>query len=129
MPVELDLDNYEVARPNGKKHAEKTLMGDLDSLYIAYQEENIGEIPACIFLYSWLMPCVKCTELIIDKLCQPPFEDTPVIVVFTNPYQEESEVIAESNRQKFLRENFEVYQVHPSKDSHKILNGAVHRLG
>ena len=117
MPQEWQYDNYIVARPKGRKHSEKIIMDELDSLYIAYLEENDDQIPACIFLYSWLMPCVKCTNLIIAKLSHPCFAGIPVVVAFTNRYKGESEALADINRERLLSENFEVYQVHPRGDT------------
>lgn len=112
MPSRYDYGNYIVACPTsrGKKHAEQIIFDEFESLYRAFHL-TAGENPACIFLYSWLMPCVKCTDLIINKLELPPYNNIPVIIAYTNPNNTDGEAIENESRKRLLNKNFTVYKV------------------
>ena len=62
-----NLCNYMVARPQNNRHAEVRLMDDLETLLCMYS--SLG-MPQCrsLVLYSWLLPCLRCTEYIVKML-------------------------------------------------------------
>ena len=111
MPQKHQYNNYIVASYNGKRHAEKTLMRECQALFEGYEIENHHTTPACVLLYSKLMPCAKCASLIIDTLSQPPFENISGVIAYTYPYRKETEQVASSSRERFFKEGLQVYQV------------------
>ena len=65
-PAGRNFTNFIVARPNGPAHAEEIIFdyGDLNNLC---EERCIQQPIRTLLLYSWLMPCSKCTERIIEE--------------------------------------------------------------
>ena len=59
-----NLKNYLVARPDRGHHSEKILLDQEYQLWSAYTEDHPTG-PKCIILYSWLLPCSKCTTEIL----------------------------------------------------------------
>ena len=83
MPAKYsDFDNYITARPYGGLHAEHNLIPQLDHLYSAFVSKH-NEAPSYIILYTWITPCSSCAQMILDKLSQPPYRDTPRLVAYT----------------------------------------------
>ena len=111
MPQSHQYSNYTVASYKGKKHAEKTLMRECQALFEGYEIENCSTTPACILLYSKLMPCANCANLIIDTQSQPPFQNMSGVIAYTGPYRKETKEVARNSRQRFLDEGLHVYQV------------------
>ena len=103
--------NYLVARPtcSGGHHAEHYLMQQLDYLLLAYLLKN-SRLPSCIVLYSWITPCSDCAELIIDKLCTPPYDDIPTVVAYTTNTHAKGDNV-EKARQRLRDCGFKVQQI------------------
>ena len=109
MPQQYDMYKYLCARPSGKVHAESILLKQLDNLLSGYQSKKY-ELPSCIVLYSWITPCSDCTELIIDKLCTPPYDDIPTVVAYTTNTHAKGDNV-EKARQRLRDSGFTVQQV------------------
>ena len=89
-----DYNNYIVARPEYNSHAEKALLDELDPLWSAFVASN-GRPPKHIVLYSWMIPCTECTELIINILCCKRYKSVGKIVAYRRKIW--SELSAEEN--------------------------------
>ena len=66
FPMEDNFCNYMTARPHGRRHAEVRLMKRWERLLCTY--ESLGR-PSCrsIVIYTWLLPCMQCTEAIAES--------------------------------------------------------------
>ena len=95
------FDNYIIAQPSMRKgnttHAEKVILNNFDKLWTAYKIQNDSQIPASIILYSWIMPCVRCTNLIIKRLSHL---GVPVTVIYTISWQKERADVQVNSRQR-----------------------------
>ena len=95
MPTKYDdFDNYIVSRPWKREdfHAEELLIPELDHLYSAFKSKH-NEAPSYIILYTWITPCSSCAQMILDKLSQPPYRDTPRLVAYTTNTQKRGDDI------------------------------------
>ena len=62
-----DAVTYLSARPGGKEHSEEKLLRyfrDLEDNFVRFY----GEPPAVVILYTWLMPCRNCIDMICWEL-------------------------------------------------------------
>ena len=91
-PQEAQISNYVVARPDNGNHAERFLLNNLNTLMINAR-------PHLILLYSWMMPCPRCTTAIERSLGNM----VNVVVVYTVDWKEISYDENEGNRRR-LRE-------------------------
>ena len=91
MPQDLDsFGNYIVARPSHNSwHSEEVIFSEsvilsspFSCLWDAYVECS-GQYPKCILLYSWNLPCSRCTDVIIRSLGDRLYKETSVIVAHT----------------------------------------------
>lgn len=106
------LVNYIVARPDQSYspplhvvHAEKILLNRFDVL----KEKFPGSSISTVLLYSWLMPCSGCTQLIIQKFKNAPYK---VVVAYNNDWTKAiTEDENEKNRSKLREAGIDVYQV------------------
>ena len=96
---ESQIGNYIVARPSHNEwHSEDVIFSALISsslfsrLWDAYKKYN-GHSPKCILLYSWNLPCSRCTKLIIRSLNDRPYSETSVIVAYNAHWSDETEFI------------------------------------
>ena len=105
-PCMPDNDNYLVARPHNGKHAEIIMLEKVDALWSAYVGKH-GEQPVGVFLYSWLMPCTNCTNMILDKLAERRAE---VTVAYTGKNFEETKDTQENNRNLLKQRHITVYR-------------------
>ena len=70
--------NYVAARPENVPqleeaiHAEDHLLGELRRLWNNYRN-YFGQTPTFMLLYSWIMPCQTCTNLILNYFQAAPF--------------------------------------------------------
>ena len=80
-PDSSTYNNYLAARPNNGVHSEIQILDRLDSLYNAYKAKHNGQSPKALLLYSWIVPCKKCTDELIVKLTSEPFKSIPTKVV------------------------------------------------
>ena len=113
--------NYIVARPSSNScHSEEEIFGHQCSvtdspfshLWNTYVERNHGAYPKCIFIYSWNLPCSRCTDVIIRSLREEPYNRVSVIVAHTRFWdRSESESQLKKNTQKLACENIMVKQV------------------
>jgi len=73
-----DFGNYVCTRPERVPktmiHSEERILQEIDALWSAYKNTN-ERTPNMIVLYSWIMPCPKCTDLIINHLNRFPYTD------------------------------------------------------
>ena len=80
--------NYIVARPIRRKnyHAEIEIFGNpstcnsnFKKLWDAYQLKR-GKRPDYILIFSWILPCSNCTEVIIESLKNSPYNEARTFV-------------------------------------------------
>ena len=111
--------NYIVARPvNNSYHSEEEIFGMYSStnspfieLWNSYVSRN-GTSPKCILLYSWNLPCSRCTDVIIRSLEEQPYNTTSVIVAHTTYWKwSESESVLRQNIEKLKKKNVSVHHV------------------
>ena len=79
FPLDEDLYNYITARPDGGDHAEDLIMNKFYSLLRNYLKKQ-----SCrsIILYTWLLPCKRCTHRIKQRL-GPYAKKHNITVVYT----------------------------------------------
>ena len=110
--------NYIVARPiSNSWHSEEEIFKKYYSinfpfsqLWNAYVKHN-GSPPKCVLLYTWNLPCSRCTDVIIRSLNDDTYSCTSVIVAHTMNWQRESEDRHRRNKEKLVKENITVVQV------------------
>ena len=113
-----DNGNYIVARPeNDSYHSEELIFGQysvegslFSRLWRAYVNNN-GANPRYVLIYSWNLPCSRCTEVIIRSFREEPYNHTNVIVAHTICWKSEGDWIHERNRQKLSSKNITVKRV------------------
>ena len=113
-----DYGNYIVARPfSNSYHSEEEIFGKysvtdspFSHLWSAYVERN-DEDPKCILIYSWNLPCTRCTEAIIRSLGKEPYNSVCIIVAHTRFWELESVSDRNKNREKLVSKNITVQQV------------------
>ena len=109
MPVlEREFRNYIVARPQrkGLYHAEDIIFEKLDQLWSGYLRNNGGVPPKCFILYTWNVPCSRCTDLIIRSFNEDQYKAVSVIVAATAWWKMEKRKVRLENEQKFRDERF-----------------------
>ena len=108
--------NYITARPiSNSCHSEEEIFGSsinshFSQLWSAYVKHN-GSPPKCVLLYSWNLPCSRCTDVIIRSLNDSMYSCTSVIVAHTIFWRSESEDEHRINTGKLKKENITVEQV------------------
>ena len=110
--------NYIAARPSSDGcHSEEEIFGKYSSinspfsqLWTAYLKRN-RSTPKCVLLYSWQLPCSRCTDVIIRSLNDSMYRCTSVIVAHTIYWRSESEEEHRENEKKLKKENIAVVQV------------------
>ena len=113
-----DYGNYIVARPfSSNYNSEEEIFGKnsvIDSpfshLWNTYIERS-GAYPKCILIYSWNLPCTRCTEAIIRSLGEEPYNSVSVIVAHTYVWMSESPLDRNKNREKLKNKNITVQEV------------------
>ncbi|XP_062570557.1 uncharacterized protein LOC134232587 [Saccostrea cucullata] len=79
-----DFGNYVSTRPENVAgtmvHAEARILDNLDSLWNAYRNRN-GRPPNFMLLYSWIMPCPNCTNMILSRFNLQPYSNVQYRVV------------------------------------------------
>ena len=89
--------------------AEAIILQNFDALWKAYIRIH-GVQPASVFLYSWLMPCTDCTNMILDKLGWK-----NATIAYTSKNFEPSEYpnvqVQEENRERLRNRNLTVLNV------------------
>ena len=115
-----DYGNYIIATPisNGY-HSEEAIFGlysvndsPFSHLWNMYVERNHGAYPKCVLIYSWNLPCSRCTNVIIRSLREEPYNRVSVILAHTRFWDKwESESQLKMNTQKLTCENITVKQV------------------
>ncbi len=96
-----------------KKHAEDQLLETLDQQY-----EDFHGKPKALILYSWIVPCLNCTQAIIDKLKSPPFvEIRDRVVAYTTQGKYMPHCDEEESKRKFSGTGitFFRYEYYPCK--------------
>ena len=86
QPHRTRYGNYVVARPGQGLHAEVTLLQELEHLWDAYISQN-HQPPSRIILYSWLLPCLTCTNGILEKVPNMQYRGTPVMIAYTTTWR------------------------------------------
>ena len=72
--------NYLAARPNNGVHSEIQILERLDNLYNQYKDKH-GSPPKAMLLYSWIVPCIDCTDNLVAKLTSEPYKSIPTKIV------------------------------------------------
>ena len=112
----INYGNYIVARPiSNSWHSEEEIFGSsinshFYELWTAYVRHNHSP-PKCVLLYTWNLPCSRCTDVIIRSLNDSMYRCTSVIVAHTIYWRSESEDKHRKNIQKLRQENITVEQV------------------
>ena len=70
-----------------------------------------GSPPKCVLLYTWNLPCSRCTDVIIRSLNSNMYRCTSVIVAHTIFWRSESEDEHRTNKERLVKENVTVVQV------------------
>ena len=109
--------NYIVARPNSSWHSEEEIFGKCSSndspfsqLWTAYVRRN-GSTPKCVLLYTWNLPCSRCTDVIIRSINDNMYRCTSVIVAYSTYWQKELGDQYIENKEKLKKENIAVEEV------------------
>ena len=109
--------NYIVARPNSSWHSEEEIFVKYSSinspfsqLWNAYMRRN-GSTPKCVLLYSWNLPCSRCTNVIIRSLNDSMYRCTSVILAYSTYWQKELGAQYIENKEKLKKENIAVEEV------------------
>ena len=113
-----EYGNYIVARPlSNSYHSEEEIFGQhsvtdspFSHLWSSYVK-HADAYPKCILIYSWNLPCSRCTEVIIRSLREEPYNKVGVIVAHTQLWP--SEILSENknNRENLTHNNITVQQV------------------
>ena len=74
-------NNYLAARPNNGVHSETQILNRLDNLYNQYKGKHKGSPPQAMLLYSWIVPCISCTDNLVAKLTSEPYKSIRTKVV------------------------------------------------
>ena len=85
-PRESIYNNYLAARPHIPDDAEIWILRNLRKLYDEYLYKNNNRPPHALLLYSFIVPCVGCTNEIIRVFGMPPFNSIPLQVVAHTTY-------------------------------------------
>ena len=80
-PDPATYSNYLAARPDRGEHSETQILDRLGDLYNAYRANNNNQRPQALLLYSWIVPCIDCTDDIVDVFTSTPFYAIPTKVV------------------------------------------------
>ena len=80
-PDAATYSNYLAARPDRGENSETQILDRLDDLYNAYRANNNNQRPQALLLYSWIVPCMDCTDYIVDVFTSAPFDAIPTKVV------------------------------------------------
>ena len=73
FPLDRDLHNFVTARPHRKwyacrkRHAEEQLLDKFDLLKTSFESSRFNRCRTVV-LFTWILPCKKCTTQIINKL-------------------------------------------------------------
>ena len=112
-----EYGNYIVARPfsNGY-HSEEEIFGQhsvtdspFSHLWSSYVK-HANAYPKYILIYSWNLPCSRCTDVINRSLREEPYNRVGVIVAYTQLWP--SEILSgNKNRENLTRNNITVQQV------------------
>ena len=73
-------NNYLAARPYKKVHSETQILERLNNLYNQYKGKHRSP-PQAMLLYSWIVPCMRCTHNLVAKLTSEPYKSIPTKVV------------------------------------------------
>ena len=104
--------NYMVARHENLKHAEEFLLERFPVLWANYTRLKRRKKPSFVVLYSWIMPCSRCTDMFKRTAIEDMFKPTQFVVAYTTPaWNGEPENTAEINREKLLSVGTRVYHV------------------
>ena len=113
----INYGNYIVARPSSSSwHSEEEIFGyssinsPFSQLWTAYVRRN-DSTPKCVLLYTWNLPCSRCTDVIIRSLNDSMYSSTSVIVAHTTYWQRESGEGHRRNKEKLVKQNITVVQV------------------
>ena len=113
-----EYGNYIVARPlSNSYHSEEEIFGQhsvtdspFSHLWSAYVKHS-GAYPKCILIYSWNLPCSRCTDVIVRSLREGPYNRVGVIVAHTTFWPLESGLDRNKNRENLTRNNITVQQI------------------
>ena len=119
MPQCEDYCNYIVARPDHSLdcHAEEVIFGQpskFTRLWSAYNYimQFFFSSPDYMLIFSWILPCSKCTDLIIAALRErPAYKEAKVFLAYVITWMKESPTVHESNIKKLTQNGVVVEQV------------------
>lgn len=94
FPLDDEIVNYVTAGPNSR-HAEDLLMDKLHILMERFKDHSHPEIKCkMIVLYTWLLPCDNCKDIIIEKMW-PLTKDSEVMLAYTYSKDDEDAIVRE----------------------------------
>ena len=108
MPSADCYGNYIVARfESCQYHSEEVVFGPkydnpFSQLWSAYLRENNGNRPKAIVMYSWNLPCGRCTELIVRILSEQQYSGVRVLIAYSRIWDSEEGYpeVAERNKEE-----------------------------
>ena len=104
-----DYHNYIVARPlNDNRHSEAVILDELDKVWNGFMSHNDNNPPKCFILYSWNVPCSKCTDLIIRSFNRPLYKSVSVIIATTAYWDGETHETRNQNVNRMKQEQMYV---------------------
>ena len=125
-PTPVNANNYVAARPHKPHDAEIWILTYLRQLYDAYVRNNNNRPPQALLLYSFIVPCKKCTDRIIEKFKSDPFNKIPLKVVAHTTYGTNCQTCDyEYTRQALERAGIEFVQVRENPLIDDLLNQLV----
>ena len=114
MPQCEDYCNYIVARPTHRFHAEEKIFSQpskFSQLWDSYTDLQFAS-PNYILIFSWILPCSKCTDLIIAALRErPAYKEAKVFLAYVTTWRKESSRKHDRNIEKLTQSGVVVEQV------------------
>ena len=114
MPQCEDYCNYIVARPTHRFHAEEEIFrqtSKFNQLWDSYTDLLFAS-PDYILIFSWILPCSKCTDLIIAALRERlAYRQAKVFLAYVTIWKKESSRKHDRNIEKLTQSGVVVEQV------------------
>ena len=124
-----EYDNYLAARPNERGHSEKQIVDNLENLYNQYTTKH-GSPPQAMLLYSWIVPCVHCTDLLINTLKSEPYNSIPekLVAYTTLGTKAECECDVEYTTERFKSNRLKLVWVPVQLPAEEMIENLIARL-
>ena len=123
-PDERTYNNYLAARPDRGVHSEIQILDRLDDLYNAYRASHNNQAPKALLLYSWIVPCVDCTDEIVNVFTRAPFNTitTKVVAYTTNGSGSCSDCDVNYTENQLIRNGIDFTKVYSTEQLMELAN-------